>query len=318
VWPADTAAEALIEGGHWKQARSIVEARIRAAPDDPLANFLLSQIRNAFGDRSAPLPLAEKAVALAPGTAKYHRQLAEVLGVTAQHANAFQQLLLARRFRKEIESALALDPLDTQALRDLVEFYLLAPGIAGGDQRKAAATAGRIAALDAAEGFLAQARVAEFQKRTTDAAVLLGKGARAEPPSYRALLALAEFHLDSNHADTSAAEAAARKAIALHPDRSAAYTVLARIYASRSAWSELDSLLTEAARQSPDDLAPYYRAAERLAAMRREPERAERYLRSYLSQEPEGNEPTAADAAQLQKRLHVAAAAPFHRDFSKM
>ena len=39
---------------------------------------------------------------------------------------------------------------------------------------------------------------------------------------------------------------------------------------------------------------PYYRAAERLLAV--DPVRAERYLRVYLAQEPEGNQPTAADA----------------------
>ena len=159
-WAQQTPAERLIEAGHWKRARAIVEARIREAPDDPLAIFLLSQIRNAFGDHTAPLQLAERAVALDGRTAKYHRQLAEVLGVTAQHANAIQQFFLARRFQKEIDTALALDPQDVQALRDLLEFYLLAPGIAGGDPRKAASTAERIAAIDASEGFLARARVA--------------------------------------------------------------------------------------------------------------------------------------------------------------
>src|SRR5712692_3348518 len=120
-------AEALIEAGHWKQARTLVEARLREVPGDALSNFLLSQIRNAFRDRSAPLAFAEKAVALDGRTAKYHRQIAEVLGVTAQHSGAFQQLLLARRFRKEIDIALSLDPSDAQAQRDLMEFYLLAP-----------------------------------------------------------------------------------------------------------------------------------------------------------------------------------------------
>ena len=104
-WAQQTPAERLIEAGHWKRARTIVEARIREAPDDPLAHFLLSQIRNAFGDHTAPLQLAERAVALDGRTARYHRQLAEVLGVTAQHANVVQQLFLARRFQKEIGRA---------------------------------------------------------------------------------------------------------------------------------------------------------------------------------------------------------------------
>src|SRR5262245_47063108 len=153
-----SSAEELIAAGHWKRARAIVEARIHESPDDPLANYLLSQIRHAFGEHATPLPLAETAVALDGKVARYHRQLAEALGVTAQHAGAIQQLLLARRFRKQIDLALALDPRDTQALRDLVEFYLIAPSLLGGDTRKAAAMAQRIQAIDAAEGFLAQAR----------------------------------------------------------------------------------------------------------------------------------------------------------------
>jgi tetratricopeptide (TPR) repeat protein len=49
-----------------------------------------------------------------------------------------------------------------------------------------------------------------------------------------------------------------------------------------------------ARRAVPDDAVPYYRAAERLLAA--DPGRAERYLRVYLAQEPEGNQPSAADA----------------------
>ena len=44
--------------------------------------------------------------------AKYHRQMAEVLGVMAQRSNTIRQLLLARWFLKEIN--VALDPRDTQ------------------------------------------------------------------------------------------------------------------------------------------------------------------------------------------------------------
>src|ERR1039458_368681 len=113
-------AEKLIEAGHWKRARTLVETRLREAPADALSQFLLSQIRGAFGDRLTPLTLAEKAVSLDGRTAKYHRQLAEVLGVAAQHAGAFRQLLLARRFRGEIDVALSSDPRDLQALRDLL------------------------------------------------------------------------------------------------------------------------------------------------------------------------------------------------------
>src|SRR5215831_15520311 len=144
----DAAPEKLIEAGHWKRARTLVERNLEETPDDANATFLLSQIRAAFSDRTSPLDLAEKAVRLDGGVARFHRQLAEVQGLLAQHANVFQQIGLARRFRKEIDAAIELDPRDAQALRDLLEFYLRVPGIAGGDVKKAAAMADRIAAID--------------------------------------------------------------------------------------------------------------------------------------------------------------------------
>lgn len=273
-----------------------METRLHQAPADPLAHFLLSQIRYAFGDRTSPLALAEQAVSLDGGVAKYHRQLAEVLGVEAQHAGPIQQLLIARRFRKEIDRAIELDPRDVQALRDLIEFYLLAPGIAGGDARKAEATAERIGEIDAPEGFLAKARIAGFQKQVGETGALLRQAAQAQPPSYRALIALARFGLGKEHDDSGSAEATARKATALDPNRVEAYEILAGVYADRGDWNALDAVLREASRQNPEDLVPYYRAASHLLKSGRDPVRAERYLRVYLGQEPEGNEPTAADA----------------------
>jgi tetratricopeptide (TPR) repeat protein len=289
-------AEELIEAGHWKRARTMVEARLREVPDDALSNFLLSQIRNAFGDRSTPLAFAEKAVALDGGTAKYHRQIAEVLGVTAQHAGAFQQLLLARRFRKEIETALLLDAGDPQALRDLLEFYLLAPGIAGGDQRKAVEVAGRIAGIDAVEGLLARARIAEFHKQIAAQEALLRQAAEAQPPKYKAHLALAQFYLEAGHRNAGGAEAQAMAAMKLDRGRVDAYAVLAALYVDRGAWDDLDRTLATSLREVIDDPVPHYRAAERLLATGRDPVRAERALRVYLTQAPEGNQPPASEA----------------------
>lgn len=289
-----TPAERLIEAGHWKRARAVVEARLRESPDDALATFLLSQIRGAFGDRTSPMVLAEKAVALDGRTAKYHRQIAEVAGVAAQRAGTLQQLFLAHRFRREIDAALACDPQDIQAVGDLLEFYLLAPRIAGGDPRKAVEAANQIAAIDATEGLLAQARIAGFNRQPAKREALLRQAADSQPPNYKARMALAQFYLEDGHAELSTAAAQAKVAIDLDPGRVAAYAVLATHYADRREWSELESVLHAALREVPDDAVPYYRAAERLLTV--DSIRAERYLRMYLAQEPEGNQPSAGDA----------------------
>jgi tetratricopeptide (TPR) repeat protein len=303
-------AEKLIEAGHWKQARAIVEERIRQVPEDPLANFLLSQIRNAFGDTTSPHALAEKAVTLDGRVAKYHRQLAEVLGVEAQHAGPLKILLLAHQFRGEIDTAISLDPHDVQAQRDLLEYYLVAPGIAGGDIQKATTTADHIAELNAPEGFLAKARIAAFRRQTSQAEAQLRKATQAQPPSYRALTELAKFYLTPEHLNPTDAESAARDMLKLDRDRVDAYAILAQIYAQTGDWQALDAVLADGLRLVPDDLTPYYRAADTLLGNGRDPLRAARYLRVYLDHEPEGNAPLAADA---RRRLTLALQAQSHR-----
>jgi len=177
----------------------------------------------------SPVALADKAVRLDGAVARYHRQLAEVQGVMAQHAGLFQQAILARRFRKEIDAARGLDPRDAQALRDLLEFYILAPGVV-------VAISGR-----------------------------------------RSLLR-------------------GRSALTLDRGRAGAYCILATVYAGKADWSALEAIFSSAVQALPGDATPYYRAAERLLSDANEPSRAERYLRVYLTQETEGDEPTAADA----------------------
>jgi hypothetical protein len=191
--------------------------------------------------------------------------VAEVVGVTAQNAGAIHQLFLARRFRKEIDLAISLDPRDVQAQRDLLEFYLLAPGIAGGDQRQAAATAQKIAEVDAAEGFLARARIAEVRKDVKEREAMMRKAVDAQPPSYRARILPAQFYVA--HANKTAAQEHAQAALKLDAGRVDAYAILAAIEAGRGDWTALEATLAAAAR-------------------------AERYVQVYLAQEPEGNEPT--------------------------
>ena len=292
VSAGQTEAERLIEAGHWKRARALVEARIREQPEDPLANFLLSQVRNAFGDRRSPLPLAEKAVALDGRTAKYHRQLAEVLGVTAQYSGMLRQLVLARRFKHEIETALALDPADLQALRDLMEFYLLAPGILGGSKEEARATAVRIAQADAAEGYLAQVRLALIDKEYGRLGEQYRKAVEAGPANYRVRIAAAEFYLSERSADLEAAERQARAALAIDKGRAAAYSILAEIEARRRHWPAMESTLAAARAEVPDDLTPQYRAADALLASGLQLPVAELLLRRYLEAEPEGDAPS--------------------------
>jgi hypothetical protein len=236
-------------------------------------------------------------LALDGSTAKYHRQVAE-------------------RFKREIDAAMALDPEDIQSLRDLMEFYLQAPGIAGGNKVEALAVAERIGRIhrigriDRAQGLSAEAQLAEFDKDTVKAEALLLKAVEAAPGKYKARVELAQFELTKEHRNLEAAEAEAREALqreALQMDatRVDAYSALADVYASRGQWAPLDGLLAEADAAVPDDSTPHYRAAEAMLRTGRNPAAALRNLRNYPTQEPEGNQPS---AAQAREKLELAGA----------
>ena len=306
--PASTPAEDLIAAGHWKRARLLVEARLKEAPNDPLAIFLTSQLNFAFGHKDAPLDLAEKAVALAPQVAKYHRQLAEAVGVKAQHSNLLQQAFLARRFSKEIDAALALDPNDIQALRDLLEYYLLAPGLVGGGRKQAENVAERIARINAPQGLLALARIAQFDHDFGREETLLRKALLGAPDQYKIRIAAAQFYT-RDRVDWPRAAEQAEAAVRIDGSRADGYSILAQALASQGKWTQLETVLADGTRNVPDDLTPYFRAAQAMIAGRKNLAGAEAALQKYLSQEPEGNEPALADARQALKEISASAKA---------
>ena len=74
--PDPGSAGALIDAGHWKRARAILEPRLAANPRDAQGACLLSQVNLAFGDLDSALKFAQRAVALDDGSSNYHFQVA--------------------------------------------------------------------------------------------------------------------------------------------------------------------------------------------------------------------------------------------------
>ena len=97
---------------------------------------------------------------------------------------------------------------------------------------------------------------------------------------------------------------AARQALAIDPSAGQAYKVLAHVYARQKRWAELEQVLAQADLLAPDDLSPYHSAAEALIEIGQDFDRAERYLQKYLTQQPEGRQPTHAEAHWLLADLY--------------
>src|SRR5204862_6310413 len=99
--------------------------------------------------------------------------------------------------------AVELNAKNKDAVEDLFEYYLQAPGFLGGGVDKAAKLAGHIAELDPAEGLWAQYKIAERRKDYTKAEDQLRRAVAAAPTKVGRLLELAKFLSKRGRVDES-------------------------------------------------------------------------------------------------------------------
>jgi tetratricopeptide (TPR) repeat protein len=288
--PAQTPADELLPGDHYKRFRALAAAH---GSNDAEGWYLNASVKQLWGDLDEAEKLAERAVAANPREARYHYRLAVIAGIKAQKAGVLHQLGLARKFKKEADATLAIDPNHLGALDMMLEFYLQAPGIAGGDKAKAKAIADQMMKIDPVQGYRAQVTLARFEKQPERVEGLLRKSVEVSPGSWIAQMDLATWC--ATHAKFAEAEHHAREAIRALPDRAVGYGLLAVALVHQDKWTELDTTLAQAEKADPDNLIPYYRAANNCLSRKVELPRAERYFRKYLSQEPEPETSTHAN-----------------------
>jgi tetratricopeptide (TPR) repeat protein len=301
LYAADPSTAALIDQSHYKRAEPILAQRLKVNPNDAQTWYEMSKVSAAFERWDQAIPQAEKAVALAPQNAEFHAALADAIAsqLAASQAGMFTKVSLARRFRAEVDLALELDPNNLDATSDLLEYYLQAPAIVGGSVKKAADIADRMVRINPARGYLLRLEIATYEKKpASELEALVQQAIAADPKFYYARTQAANFYLTQGSAALAHAEDQAREAIRLDPGRIPAYTALATVYAQQARWTQLDATLADAQREVPDNLAPFYQAAKAILmnTQNQDLTRAEKYLRTYLSQPPEGNQPSLAAA----------------------
>lgn len=165
---------------------------------------LLQQGRTAMDKRDfqGAVDILEKAVAAEPSNAEAHYLLGGAYGRLAQQASIFRQMSLAGKAKDELEKAVQLDPNYIDARMGLMEYYMMAPGIAGGSDEKAAQQAAEIKKRDSYEGHRAYASLALHNKNNDAARKEYVDAVREQPASPKTHYGLGNFYLsiDKNNA----------------------------------------------------------------------------------------------------------------------
>lgn len=292
--PTDPAI--LIEQGRHKLAL----AELTAA--DARTAYLRSKAEAGLGDLEVSLHSAERALELEPNRAEYHVQVAAACGRLAEKASLFRQLGLARRAKKELDTALQLNPSDIDALYGNMLFFYAAPSFVGGDKAKAEAAADAIVKIHPARGYLAHAQLNKDRKDTAAEESDYRKSVAADPKFHEAHTALAIFLLPT---DRAAAEAQGCEAVHLDPYRAIAWVTLVEEAVLDQCWDQMFERLAAAHAAVPESQEPEYAAGVALVRLGMHYAWAVQFLEHY--QGP--NEATAkAKLAEARGRLEAALA----------
>jgi tetratricopeptide (TPR) repeat protein len=206
VQSAVDSAKKLFDAGQFKEGEALLRAEISKTPTDPALHYWLGKCAFELYDDDLAYSSAEKAVELDPKNADYHYFLGTASGYKAEHSNWFSGLSLARKAQHEFLTAVELNPNNVDAQRDLISYYIAAPGIAGGGDEKAQA---QITELDVAHPVparLARMELYENRKKFTEASNEARGVVSVRPRLVKSYLEVAEYF--QNREDAASIRAA--------------------------------------------------------------------------------------------------------------
>lgn len=170
----DTEFRNLLSARRNADAETLARERLTKDAKDDVALWFLTRVTiNDSKKRDELVPKLEQCVKDLPDSARCHNALGSAYGAMAMSAGLTGGLKYVGRIKEALAKAVELDPAFFDARRDLNQFYLQAPGIAGGSVRKAYENADAHAKLNAPQGQLLRADVHIYEKQFDKAEAIL-------------------------------------------------------------------------------------------------------------------------------------------------
>ena len=241
---------------------------LEASPEKTAPTYeLMGKCFYRLEEFSKATDVLEKAVAADPRNANYWDWLGKAYGRRAETSAFFNQPRYAVKAREHFEKAVALDPQNQEALSDLFDYYLEAPGFLGGGMDKAANLSERIRDRDPSKYNAMKARLAEKRKELPQA------------------------------------EQFWRQAVQLAPAQAGRLVDLAKFLARRGRFSESDEEFERAAKIAPDNAELKFERAKTYVEAKRNSALARRLLEEYLKASLTPDDPPRAEAERLLKSI---------------
>jgi tetratricopeptide (TPR) repeat protein len=220
-----------------------------------------------LGDFKRASEVLEKASNAQPSNSDYALWLGRAYGRRAETSGPITAPGFASKARQSFEKAARLNPRNIDALNDLFEYYLEAPGVLGGGMDKAQNVAAQIAQVDASDGHWAMFKLAE-QRR-----------------------------------DYSHAEEQLRRAIDAAPRAVGKFIELARFLAKEGRYQEADQSFERAEKIAPNSPKLMYAKADLYIRTGRNLDAAKTLLERYLNATLTPDDPPRSEAVKLLRKV---------------
>jgi tetratricopeptide (TPR) repeat protein len=186
-----------VRRGSSAAAAAIFTILIAAAPvraGDGAAAFAAMMKAWQTGKLDDAIKLADAVLKAEPSNVSYLNAIGGLYCEKAQKANVLTRLSWAGKCHGVWERARTIDPMNVQTHSSLMQYYLQAPGIAGGGVDKAKAEASRMAARDPVAGEISLGLIARSEKLPAEAERHYRKAAELDATGRRGSVELASFY----------------------------------------------------------------------------------------------------------------------------
>ncbi|PYT96128.1 MAG: hypothetical protein DMG38_25140 [Acidobacteria bacterium] len=238
------------EASDYAKAIQLLQEAAAKDPRNGDIQLLLAKSYLELQQHDAAIHSAEKAVTLDPKSSVYHEWLGRAFGEKADHAGWFSAISLAKKTRKEFQTAVELDGRNLSARQALIEFDCSAPGMVGGGEEKAQPHIRELMELDPAEGHYAAGNCRRQKKDFATADEEFTKTLESRPKSAELIYDIGDYALKRGQNERLMAVAEAGERAAPRDPRGKFYRAVGLILKKENL-EQAEHLLQEYAQRAP-------------------------------------------------------------------
>ena len=238
------------ESSEYVKAVQALQAAAAKDPQNADVQLLLAKSYLELQQHDAAIKSAERAVAIDAQNSIYHEWLGRAYGEKADHASWFSAISLAKKTRKEFETAVQLDAKNFSARQALIEFDCSAPGLVGGGEDKALPQIQQLAEMDAAEGHYARGNCRRQKKDFAAADQEFTQALESNPKSAELIYDIGDYAVKRNQPERLLAVADAGEHVTPRDPRKKFYRGVALVLKKENP-EEAKRLLKEYVERAP-------------------------------------------------------------------